>query len=75
MPEMNGWDATRHIRALGSTPVYNVALSANVFPEDRQKCRDAGMDGIVAKPIQSSELERAVDGAFELYQRLHNSTT
>ena len=73
MPEMNGWEATRQIRAMGGTPVYIVALSAHVGSGERQKCIDVGMDSVVTKPIQSSELERAVTGALDLYHRLHNA--
>lgn len=73
MPEMNGWEATRQIRALGGTPVYIVALSANVSTDDRQKCNQVGMDSVVAKPIQKSELERTLAGAMALYHRLHDS--
>jgi CheY-like chemotaxis protein len=67
MPAMNGWEATRHIRALGGTPTNIVALTANASTDDRKKCFDVGMDGVVTKPIQISELVRTVDGAVELY--------
>ena len=52
MPVMNGYDATRQIRALpdgGTVPI--IALSANAFEEDRRKSLDAGMNAHVAKPI------------------------
>ena len=54
MPEMNGLDATRHIRGLenkwaASIPV--IAMTANAFSEDVAKCLEAGMDGHIAKPI------------------------
>ncbi len=58
MPVMDGLDATRTIRAMagavGQTPI--IALTANVQPEQVLRCRDAGMDGHVGKPIQLSEL-------------------
>ena len=71
MPEMNGWEATRQIRAFiaPSPAVYIVALSANVLTEDRQKCFAIGMDGVVTKPIQPAELERAVAAALELHHQ------
>jgi len=75
MPELNGWDATRQIRALGGTPVYIVALSANAFAPERQMCSDVGMDSVVTKPIQSAELTRAITEAQKLRQTLHNSST
>jgi len=63
MPGMDGLEATRQLRqleqALGRrTPV--VALTASVRSQDRDRCRDAGMDDYVAKPIEAGELERVV---------------
>lgn len=52
MPIMDGFEATRHIRAnprLASMPV--VAMTANALPEDRNRCLAAGMDDHIAKPI------------------------
>jgi CheY-like chemotaxis protein len=53
MPLMDGLEATRRIRALpgrrGQTPI--VALSAEVFTEQLEACRDAGMTGHLAKPF------------------------
>jgi signal transduction histidine kinase/ActR/RegA family two-component response regulator len=62
MPVMDGLDATRAIRAMGGatgrTPI--IALTANVQPEQVVRCREAGMDGHVGKPIQISELLAAL---------------
>ncbi len=58
MPVMNGYDATRAIRALGGTlaslPI--VAMTANVMAEDRRRASDAGMSAHVAKPIDVEQL-------------------
>ena len=59
MPEMDGYEATRCIRALnvpwaGKIPV--VAMTANVFREDVEKCLAAGMNDHVGKPINISEV-------------------
>lgn len=67
MPVMDGLDATRAIRAMGGTvgqtPI--IALTANVQPEQVQRCREAGMDGHVGKPIQLSELLNALASASD----------
>lgn len=54
MPDLDGMEVTRIIRNLempGSKRVKILALSANVLEEDRQKCREAGMDGFVSSPL------------------------
>jgi signal transduction histidine kinase/DNA-binding NarL/FixJ family response regulator len=60
MPEMDGIEATQKIRALqassttGLTPI--VALTANVQPEDRERCFAAGMNDFVTKPFRQVEI-------------------
>ncbi|MFN4009006.1 MAG: ATP-binding protein [Pannonibacter sp.] len=58
MPEMDGFEATRRIRALGAKgrmPI--IALTANAMPEDVARSRAAGMNGHLAKPIRPQELD------------------
>ncbi|MDO5448112.1 MAG: transporter substrate-binding domain-containing protein [Clostridia bacterium] len=63
MPVMDGYEATRQIRALedkalASVPI--VAMTANAFDEDRQNALDAGMNDHVAKPIDIPKLRQAL---------------
>ncbi len=59
MPTMNGYEATREIRRLkdpdiSKTPI--VAMTANAFEEDRQKAKEAGMNGFITKPVVIEKL-------------------
>jgi len=62
MPVMDGYEATRRIRALDNPHakiVPIIAMTANVFREDVEKCMEAGMDSHVGKPLDFEEvLER-----------------
>jgi len=59
MPEMDGYEATKRIRALdnkwaASIPI--VAMTANVFREDIEKCLSSGMNDHVGKPLDIDEV-------------------
>lgn len=59
MPVMDGYTATREIRALPNPSISKIpiiAVSANAFDEDREASRRAGMNGHLAKPIVVSDL-------------------
>lgn len=63
MPEMDGYQATRAIRALprpDAATVPVIAMTADAFSEDIERARDAGMDAHVAKPIDLRELVRTL---------------
>ena len=56
MPEMDGLDATRRIRAAGRAGLPIIAMTANAFGEDREACLHAGMNDHVAKPVDPERL-------------------
>ena len=62
MPVMDGYEASRRIRQDGrwrDLPI--VALTANAMPEERERCRAAGMDDYLAKPFRREELLALLD--------------
>jgi len=59
MPEMDGYEATRHIRSLDmprAKTIPIIAMTANVFREDIEKCLAAGMNSHVGKPLDFEEV-------------------
>ncbi len=60
MPEMDGYDATKAIRALekedNQSPMPIIALTANATNDDRKLCEQAGMDDVVTKPFIKTDL-------------------
>ena len=59
MPVMNGYEATKQIRALDNPTLAGItilAMTANAFDEDRKKALECGMDGFLSKPIVIEEL-------------------
>ena len=66
MPNMDGYEATRRIRALADKEkagVTIIAMTANAFESDRQNALEAGMNGHMAKPIDVKELLHVVAAA------------
>ena len=63
MPVMNGYDATRAIRALAREDARKlpiIAMTANAFAEDEKAALEAGMDAHVTKPIDIELLKRVI---------------
>ena len=67
MPRMDGLEATRAIRAMqgpaAQTPI--VALTANADPKDIRRYQEAGMAGVVEKPIKAERLAEVLNALFE----------
>jgi len=67
MPEMNGYEATRAIRALPDerSRIPIVAMTANVMKEEVERCKQAGMDGYVPKPFKRVDLLTAIGNVIK----------
>jgi PAS domain S-box-containing protein len=68
MPEMNGYDATRYIRTQlpspkNETPV--LAMTAHAFKDEEIKCKEAGMNAFVSKPIKIDDLKQKLHSIFD----------
>ena len=71
MPVMNGYEATRAIRALPDPALAGIpiiAMTANVFQEDVQAARNAGMDGHIAKPL---DVEKMLSTLAQVLSKRH----
>ena len=61
MPVMDGLTATRAIRRLPIPQPPIIAMTANVLPDQIQRCRDAGVDDHLGKPINTAALLACLD--------------
>ncbi|MCL2664138.1 MAG: ATP-binding protein, partial [Defluviitaleaceae bacterium] len=71
MPEMDGYEATRSIRALGpdiakAGTIPIIAVSANILREDVEQCYEAGMNGHVGKPVDFCEIMTQIKKYIQL---------
>ena len=72
MPVMDGLTATREIRALerpDAKTIPIIAMTANAFAEDAQKCMDAGMNAHIAKPLDIRTAERVICGCVRSVEK------
>jgi CheY-like chemotaxis protein len=74
MPEMDGIEATEKIRAIekasgNGQSAFIAALTANIFPIDRQRCFEAGMNSYLNKPVKLSTLANMLTQACDYTQR------
>ena len=60
MPVMNGYDATKAIRALDreDSDLPIIAMTADAFSDDAQRCLESGMNAHISKPIDIKECKR-----------------
>jgi CheY-like chemotaxis protein len=64
MPEMDGLEATRRIRESSppdQPPIPVIAMTAHAVGEIQQKCRAAGMDDYISKPLEPERLQRVLE--------------
>ena len=70
MPEKNGYEATREIRALelemGKNPIPIVSITADVTERVKEDCKEAGMDEYVSKPVMEDTLRKVASRWFIL---------
>ena len=68
MPIMDGYEATRRIRALADPELASipiVAMTANAFDEDKRSALKCGMNGFISKPIVLNEVIEALKDVFD----------
>ncbi len=78
MPRVDGLECTRMIRAReahdGASHLMVVALTADALSKDRQRCREAGMDEFLAKPVAMADLEKVMAQVHRALEASADST-
>jgi CheY-like chemotaxis protein len=65
MPEVDGLEATKVLKAKYGAGLRIVAMTANAMPEDKAKAKEAGCDDFLSKPARLEDLERVLSRAQE----------
>jgi len=65
MPNLDGIEATRRIREGGQAQLPIIGLTASVMKEELQRYLDAGMDDVVAKPVEAAALTRTIASVLD----------
>jgi PAS domain S-box-containing protein len=76
MPEMDGFETTRIIRARekgGGSHIPIIAMTAHAMKGDRERCLEVGMDGYISKPLQPGELFETVESMARLFSGVPTS--
>lgn len=63
MPNMDGYEATkciRHLQDIKKAEIPIIAMTANAFREDKEKCLAAGMNAHLAKPLDIEKVEQTI---------------
>ncbi len=63
MPVMDGYEATKKIRKLDINQPFIIALTANAFKEDEDKCLASGMDAFLSKPLEIAKIVKILQQA------------
>jgi CheY-like chemotaxis protein len=75
MPEMSGFEATLEIRRLeGERHIPIIAMTAQAYPEDRERCLLSGMDDYVAKPVTRKTLHATLSRWIDLESMVPESS-
>ncbi len=71
MPVMDGYEATRRLRASDSSALNPripvIAMTASALVEDQHRCFAAGMDGFISKPVKAEDLQQAIVRLLETH--------
>ena len=73
MPQLDGLQASRRIRAQQGAQPWIIAMTANAQPQDRAACLAAGMNDYLSKPVRREALQRALKRASKPQQVCQNS--